>query len=423
VLSGNNYISKGDLTMYLDTYQYYGSNNSTLVELSCSIDLSYLNFINISDQIESIQISIIVESLTGKNIINKSSSIKTGLIRNGELKYVESLSFMTNDDSVKLNISFQDLIMDRRCQIKDFLPIKKYDQSPSLSDIMFIDKIDKPNNRPSFEKSGLELIPLSSRSINLNRSKNSFYVYYQINNIFFKEGGNSWYLPSYEIIGSDGIKIINSKSDSVLKTSSNSARIEEINIDELMIGEYILKIFVEDLTTGDILVTERNFMVSEEVIGRNQILPMHKADIEKYKKQMMYIATYDEKRLFKKLSQEGKQNFIINFWNKRDPDLSTEKNEFLIEHFKRLEYCESNFHGGIDSDMSRIFIIYGSPVEINRNFSSTNVNKPVETWIYAINGVKEFIFIDRMENGEYKLIHSNHNNEINNPNWINEFKY
>lgn len=421
MLFGNVYTSKGDLTMYLDTYQYYGPNDSTFVELSYSIDLSYLKYVDISDQIENIKIIINIEGIDGRNIINKSSSIRLGLIKNYEYKYIDSFSFMTNEDSVNLNISFHDLIMDRQCQIEEILPIKKYGQSPSLSDMMFIDRIEKPNDHPSFEKGGLELVPLSSRNFNMDRSNKKFHVYYQLNNISFTETNNSWYLPSYEIIGSDGIMLLDSKSDSVLKTSANLARLESINIDGLMIGEYILKIYIEDLTTGDILETVKKFYISEDVVGKNQYIPMNKDDIKKYMDQMKYIATYKEKKLFKKLSNEGKQNFIIDFWNKRDPDISTDKNEFLIEHFNRLNYCESNINGGTDSDMGRIFIKYGSPVEINRSFSSTSISKPVEIWEYAINGVKEFVFVDRMENGEYVLVHSNHDDEIFNPNWAKNF--
>ncbi len=71
--------------------------------------------------------------------------------------------------------------------------------------------------------------------------------------------------------------------------------------------------------------------------------------------------------------------------------------------------------------MGRIFIKYGSPVEINRTFSSTSFAKPVEIWEYALNGVKKFVFVDRMENGEYVLVHSNHDDEIDNPNWAKNF--
>lgn len=70
MLFGNVYTSKGDLTMYLDTYQYYGPNDSTLVELSYSIDLSYLKYVDIGDQIENIKIIINIEGIDGGNIIN-----------------------------------------------------------------------------------------------------------------------------------------------------------------------------------------------------------------------------------------------------------------------------------------------------------------------------------------------------------------
>lgn len=420
---GTTFKSKGDLTMFLDSYQYQGPDNCTLIELSYSIDLSYLNYIDFEGQNDNMQIAIIVESTNGSTILNKSFAIDEAVIKNTELNYIGFQSFSTSYDTVKINLFFKDSFIDRQCQIQGLLPIKKYDSSSSLSDIMFVKNIDKSKSNSIFSKGGLNLIPLSNRTINIGSDKKAFYVYYQINNIFFSDKNESWYLPRYEIIGLDGTVFINSKLDSVLKTSSNSSRIEVIKVNDLKVGKYTLNIIIEDLTTGDILSTKRSFTISEKSIGKNQMLPMEKSDIKKYLNQIKYIATYEEKKLFKKLSVEGKQNFIISFWSRRDPDISTEKNEFLIEHFNRLEYCESHIRGGINSDMGRIYILYGSPVEINRNFSSTNVNKPVQTWVYAINGVKEFIFVDRMEDGEYILVHSTHDDEINNPNWTNDFRY
>lgn len=425
ILFGSSIASNGDLTMFLDTYQYQGTSDSTLVELSYSIDLSYLNYIDYNEQYNNMQIAIFIESTDGNMILNKSFAIDRGSLDNNDLSYIGLQSFSTFYDTVKISIFFKDSFIERQGQLQKLLPIVKYDNSPSLSEIMFVKSIDKSKLNLMFSKAGLNLIPLANRNINISGDKEYFYVYYQINNIFFSDNNESWYQPRYKVIGTDGTLYINSEAeaDSVLKKSSNSSRLEMIKVNELKNGKYTLNIIVEDLTTGDILSSKSSFTITDKPIGLNQMLPMGKDDIKKYLNQIKYIATYEEKRLFKKLSPEGKQNFLISFWSRRDPDDSTEKNEFLIEHFNRLKYCESHIRGGIDSDMGRIYIIYGSPVEINRNFSSTNVNKPVQTWIYAINGVKEFIFVDRMEDGEYILVHSTHDDEIHHLNWANDFRY
>ncbi|MCJ7801885.1 MAG: GWxTD domain-containing protein, partial [Candidatus Marinimicrobia bacterium] len=350
-LFGNNLDSEGDLTMFLDSYQYDGTNDSTIVELSYSIDLSYLNYIDIDNQFQDLQLSIKVESIEGEIILDKTYDIDRESIKNSTFNYIGLQRFSTIEDTVKINLIFMDSFLKHHSQINGLLPIDKYGNSPSLSDIMLVQSIDKSEANSIYSKGGLNLIPLVNRTIDINDDKKTIYIYYQLNNIFFSENDESWYLPRYEIIGVDGNVITISEADSVLKSASNSARIEVIKKNELKVGKYLLNIIIKDLTTGDVLTTSKIFNVTDKPFGKNQLLPMSKNDIKKYQNQIKYIATYEEKKLFKKLSNEGKQNFIIDFWSKRDPDLSTEKNEFLIEHFNRLNYCELNIKGGIDSDM------------------------------------------------------------------------
>ena len=52
------------------------------------------------------------------------------------------------------------------------------------------------------------------------------------------------------------------------------------------------------------------------------------------------IMTKQEKEIFKHLpDQESREEFISDFWAKRDPDPATEENEFKEEFFRRIEYA------------------------------------------------------------------------------------
>src|SRR4051794_25567382 len=47
-----------------------------------------------------------------------------------------------------------------------------------------------------------------------------------------------------------------------------------------------------------------------------------------------YIITHDETRAFKALqTDEERENFIENFWRRRDPDPDTEENEFRDQYY------------------------------------------------------------------------------------------
>src|ERR1700760_4569217 len=56
-----------------------------------------------------------------------------------------------------------------------------------------------------------------------------------------------------------------------------------------------------------------------------------------------YIITADEKRAFKALqTDEERENFIENFWRRRDPDPDTEENEFRDQYYERIAYANEH---------------------------------------------------------------------------------
>ncbi len=78
-----------------------------------------------------------------------------------------------------------------------------------------------------------------------------------------------------------------------------------------------------------------------------------------------YIVTDEEREVFKKLStSDEKEQFIEQFWFRRDPDPRTAENEFKVEHYRRLAYCNENFSSGKPgwkTDIGRIYIINCPP--------------------------------------------------------------
>ncbi len=421
ILNGMTFESKDDLKIYLYAPQFKGVNDSTIIELTYSLDLSYSKYISVGEPDKSQELEIIVKANNGKMILDKKIDI-ADYIYNNNTFYLAMDRINTVQDTLLIYMSFTDKVIEKNSIIDVALPVKKFDDKLSISDLVFIKKIVKGENKTKFYKGGLNLIPYTVKNINTKTAQKKLYVYYQVNNLSYSDGNPTWYTHHYEITDHNDNIIESSKQDSVRSTAFDATRIEIVGIEDIEIGEYNLTILINDLSTGENISQSRHFTLSDVELGINELIPMEKSDIKKYLKQIKYIATNEEKKIFKKLSKEGKQQFIINFWNRRDPDPSTDKNEFFIEHFNRLEYCESHFRGGVDSDMARIFILYGTPVEVDRDFSNTYANKPIEKWYYAITGVKEFIFVDRLEDGEYKLVHSTHEDEIQNPNWQYDYK-
>src|SRR2546425_7553243 len=83
---------------------------------------------------------------------------------------------------------------------------------------------------------------------------------------------------------------------------------------------------------------------------------------------VVYIITPEETDVFKKLSTvEEKENFIEQFWARRDTDPRTANNEVKEEHYRRIAYANERFSSGIPgwkTDRGRIYIMYGPPAQI-----------------------------------------------------------
>lgn len=139
-----------------------------------------------------------------------------------------------------------------------------------------------------------------------------------------------------------------------------------------------------------------------------------------------YIATGAEKEVFRKLTTpEEKEQFIEQFWIRRDPDPRTSENEYKTEHYRRIAYANERFASGRPgwmSDRGRIYILHGEPAEIESHPNGGwymrpqnegggyTVTFPFEVWRYHyIEGVGDDVlleFVDPSMSGEFRLTHN-----------------
>jgi len=128
-----------------------------------------------------------------------------------------------------------------------------------------------------------------------------------------------------------------------------------------------------------------------------------------------YIMTKQERKVFLDLPESSRDDFIAEFWKRRDPDPDTEPNEFRIEYEARVSRSGVLFHGegrpGWQTDRGRIFILFGPPTE--RMTYPMDPNEYCrEVWYY---GAFPVIFVDEHCTGYYVLtpINLEHLQELN----------
>jgi GWxTD domain-containing protein len=136
-----------------------------------------------------------------------------------------------------------------------------------------------------------------------------------------------------------------------------------------------------------------------------------------------YIITDEERKAWKRLSTDDeRENFIEQFWLRRDPTPDTEENEYKEEHYRRIAYANDRFASGIPgwkTDRGRMYIMYGPPDEVDDHSSGGTYDRPIEEgggttstfpfidWTYRyIEGVGSNIkieFVDTTMSGEFRM--------------------
>ena len=137
---------------------------------------------------------------------------------------------------------------------------------------------------------------------------------------------------------------------------------------------------------------------------------------------VIYIISEQEKTAFELLkTDDERQQFLEQFWERRNPTPGAPGNEFKQEHYRRIVYANTHYRGalpGWKTDRGRIYIRYGPPDEIDSHPSGGSYNRPesegggvaptypFEDWRYAHFeqvGSLSIEFVDRTTSGEFRM--------------------
>jgi GWxTD domain-containing protein len=95
-----------------------------------------------------------------------------------------------------------------------------------------------------------------------------------------------------------------------------------------------------------------------------------------------WIITDQEMQAFKSLSNdEERDQFIENFWLRRNPNPDSPENEYREEHYARIAYANEHFAAGKPgwrTDRGHIYISFGKPDNIDSHPSGGSYDRPME---------------------------------------------
>jgi GWxTD domain-containing protein len=117
---------------------------------------------------------------------------------------------------------------------------------------------------------------------------------------------------------------------------------------------------------------------------------------------------------FRKLSTDKQRDdFVVAFWERRNPIPGSSENKFKEEHYRRLAYANTHFAAGVPgwkTDRGRMYIMFGPPDKVERHLRSGSVQKDAfnteeRHWEY-IEGIGRDViirFVDTCGCGEYQI--------------------
>src|SRR5580693_2660341 len=136
-----------------------------------------------------------------------------------------------------------------------------------------------------------------------------------------------------------------------------------------------------------------------------------------------YIITKEERDAFLRLAtNEEREQYIEEFWRRRNPDPDSPENAYREEHYRRIAYANERFSSGLPgwkTDRGRTYILWGPPDEIESHPSGGTYDRPPEQgggstttypwelWRYRhledIGDNIELEFVDPSGSGEYHI--------------------
>lgn len=260
-----------------------------------------------------------------------------------------------------------------------------YDEDIALSDIMFLKSVQ-------FDSSGkiIDYDPILSNNFTIKTG--AFYVYF---NVYSKEINKTAKIR-YKFINSNKSTEYDTLTTKEVKSPITS-HILKVDKDIFKDNTYNLEITVN--------IDENDAEISKILTFYWKLVPNTSTDIDLALNQMVYILHPDSLSYYLDADLESKQAFFKRFWDERDPNPETKKNELMDEYFKRINYANENYGGlatdGWLTDRGRILIKFGPPDDIERHPFELET-RPYEIWrYYSLR--KVFLFQDYTGFGDFRL--------------------
>lgn len=350
------------------------------------------------------------------------SQIMTGL---------ESVALLPGTHTISL-IAYDGRDSQRSDSIDLVIPVQQFPtDKETFSDIELCTMIRSSTDQQSiFYKNTLEIIPNPGRMFGVGLP--ILYYYAEVYNLAAGQSQSAMTIHSAVVDATGKEVVVRDKTKPRLHEAS--VEVGTMNLSALRGGTYSMRVSLLDSLRGVITSTEKKFFIykpgtildstdlNATDLPSNEYAFMTEADVDREAAYIRYILGESEQSQYEALTVlKAKQQFLSDFWKRRDEGTASGVSVGKKDYFKRIETANRSFSSGSwegwKTDRGRVYVLYGPYDEVER-FPNSAESSPYEIWHYnSLQGGVIFVFVDRNDLGDYMLVHSTHRDELHEENW------
>ena len=422
-----------------DYSQFAFDSTSNFIEFYYSFNQASLSIFetDTSKYIQGILNVSITDSASGEVIINRDWMIQNEIEDTSFLRsnLIGLLGFILNEGVYKCEFTGIDSknpinkkVISDVVDIKPFLKIQS-----SISDIQLASRIlqDSENTATVFYKNSYEIMPMPTAIF--GEGQPVLFYYTELYNLTKGDAAGDFKLE--QIVFNSRGALVSTSSKKINRKIDSRVEVGKVLVHKMPTDTYTLVLnLIDSVANYGVSSRKKFFVYNPSVVSVDTFFQqttstlgtmfgaMSDEELDDLFSKSRYLATPNETNQYSKLSnEEGKREFLHQFWETRDNNPNDYRNEFFLSYLKRIDESNLRYHAlgreGWETDRGRVYLMYGDPNEIERYPNETET-RPYEIWSYhELEGGVYFIFADITGFSDYQLVHSTKRGELRDDNW------
>jgi GWxTD domain-containing protein len=423
----------------IDCAVFHGNDSLNYVEVYAAVQRSGLNYIEVRDTMRAeflVSLDFMQDSTIAiSDTFHAIDDLDTSQNRPSAGQFFAHVFRLmmkrgTYDLKATLFQPGSEPIDEATMMLKVVLPEK---DSLRFSGIELGSKLDFTAEKSILLKNGVRVVPNATRFFGTNMPL--LYYYAEAYGLDYNSAAIDSYQVVRRILDTEFGNPVRPEVMRMHKTAGSAVVIADgFPVATLKTGSYILDLEINSIRSGRIAHARKPFWIyrREDFAAGRSMKPdssyssrvredepdfLEVVSADSALDWMRYILSKDEQSQVKRLTLDGKRQFLKQYWMTQEKLRPGAGNQY----FARVVECNYRFsvltQPGWKTDRGRVFILYGEPDHITMNYATADVPDH-EEWDYdKLEGGVLFIFFDRNGFGDLDLVHSTKRGEIYNPNW------